>query len=211
MDLNEQLARRTLRYALRQAQDYSGLKACADIAAKAWVNHILRRVVIVLILPPRTSWLYKFGISLSPTRRYLFTLLFMTICSAVWFYYVYEPLNNRIDAVQRQVKTPRSISVNDLKNNIETLRAELSTKPSTMSGEDPCHAILGHLDHAGLALEQCSVQDKTVMVQALGSYKQILIFFEQLAAATQRLLPRDVRITSGPDDRYSLSVVIETT
>lgn len=164
----------------------------------------------MLIVPPRTSWLYRFALSLSSTRRYLVTLLFITICSVLWFHYIYEPLHTRIEAAQQQIKMPRSPSMQELTDTIAALRAELATPTSTASRDDQLHAILGYIDHAGMMLEQCAMQDKTIMVQALGSYTQIQTFFEELAASTQRLMPRDVRITRGSDDRYCLSVVLET-
>jgi len=163
----------------------------------------------VLILPPRTSWLYRLSASLSSTRRYLTTFLFITICTALWFHYIYQPLNNRIDAAQKQAKLPKQPSAEDLSDTINTLRNELTAQTSTPSHDDQLHAVLGYVEHAGMSLEHCSLQDKGLYVQALGTYKQCLVFFDQLASSAYSLVPRDIRITRGADNLFSLSVMIE--
>jgi len=165
----------------------------------------------VFILPPRTSWLYRFGISVSPMRRYLVTFLFIALCIAVWFHYSYEPLNNRIQAGQEYIKTHRAGSVDDIKERIAALRTELSTQSNAPSHDEQLNAVLGYLDQAGMVLEQCAVQDGALSMQALGTYPHILNFFNHMAASGQRFLPRDVRITRGADNQYALSVIIETT
>lgn len=163
----------------------------------------------MLILPPRTSWLYRVSVCLSPTRRYLITFLFITLCSVLWFHYIYQPLNNRIDAAQKQIKLPKQPSSEDLSETINTLRNELTAKTASLSHDDQLHAVVGYIEDAGMALEHCSVQDKALYVQALGTYKQCLTFFDQLASSAYLLIPRDVRITRSADNLFSLSVTIE--
>jgi type II secretory pathway component PulM len=142
-------------------------------------------------------------------RRYLVTFLFIVVCAAIWFHYIYEPLSKRIESVQQQSKRSKNKSPEDLSQAIATLRGELTRASSAVSTDDQLNTILGYIDYAGMALEHCSVQDKALVVQATGTYKQFLVFFDQLAASTQRLLPRDVRITRSADNLFSLSVVIE--
>lgn len=165
----------------------------------------------MLILPPRTSWLYRSTVSLSATRRYLITLLFIAACIALWFHYIYEPLNKRIASVkQEQRKLSQETSSEDLTEKINALRKQLAQPSSTAADNDQLNTILGYVDHAGMILEHCSVQDKAFHVQALGTYNQFLVFFDQLASSAQTLLPRDVRITRGVDNLFSLSLVIES-
>lgn|GEM_PF-2173229 len=166
----------------------------------------------MFILPPRTSWLYTFGMSLSSTRRYLLTLLFMTLCSVVWFVYVYEPMQTRIAMARKQSEIPRSSSVEELNNTIASLRAELAATQavSSLSCDDQLHAILGYVDQVGLSLEQCAVQNSAIVLQVVGTFKKIRTFFDQLAASPQRLFPRDVRITRSADNHFTLCVTIET-
>lgn len=163
-------------------------------------------------MPPRTSWLYQYGISLSSMRRYLFTLLFIALCCMLWFLYVYEPMQTRIEGAQAQSKIQRAQSVEELNDAIASLRTELgaTATASSPSHDDQLHAVLGYADQAGLDLEHCAVQDKAIVLQASGTFKQIQNFFDQLAASTQRLLPRNVRITRSADNHFALSVIIET-
>lgn len=166
----------------------------------------------MFIMPPRTSWLYQYGISLSSTRRYLFTLLFIALCSLVWFLYIYEPMQTRIEAAQAQSKIQRAQSVEELNDAIASLRTELAatTRASSPSRDDQLHAVLGYVDQAGLDLEHCAVQDAAIVLQASGTFKQIQNFFDQLAASTQRLLPSNVRITRSADNHFMVFVTIET-
>ena len=164
----------------------------------------------MFILPPRASWLYRYGMSLSPARRYLLTLLFLTLCGLCWFVYIYEPMQKRITMAQQLSKAPRTQSVEELKETIATIRQELSAHPSVSSGDDQLHAVLGNVDQAHLHLEHCAVQDKAMVLQATGTFKQIQNFFDQLAVSAQRLTPRDVRITRGVDNHFTLCVVIDT-
>jgi type II secretory pathway component PulM len=164
----------------------------------------------VFILPPRTSWLYRYGMSLSPTRRYLLTLLFITLCSLVWVIYIYQPMQKRITKAQQLSKAPRTQSVAELEETIATIRQELSAQSLVPSGDDQLHAVLGYVDQAHLNLEHCAVQDKAIVLQGTGTFKQIQAFFDQLTASGQRLAPRDVRITRGVDNHFTLWASIET-
>lgn len=164
----------------------------------------------MLMLPPRSSWLYRISVSLSPTKRYLLTLLFMTAIIFIWFQCVYEPLNSRIDAMQQETNISEKSSPEEIAAQIAALRNELDTESSSLpSGDDQMATVLSCVDHAGMVLENCSVQDKALYVQAAGTYTQNLAFFEQLAAASHQLLPRDVRLTRGADNLFFLSLVIE--
>jgi hypothetical protein len=163
----------------------------------------------VLILPPRSSWLYRLSVSLSPTRRYLVTFLFVTMCTALWFHYIYQPLNTRIDVAQKQAKIPKRPSSEDLLETINALRNDLAVKRVSLSHDDQLHAVLGYIEHVGMVLEHCSMQDKALYVQGLGTYKQCLAFFDQLASSAYPLVPRDVRITRSADNLFCLSVAIE--
>lgn len=163
----------------------------------------------MFILPPRTSWLYRYGISLSPMRRYLLTLAFIAFCSLVWFFYIYQPMQMRIEKAQQLSKVSRAQTVEELKESIAAIRQELSVQSSASSGDDQLHAVLGYVDQAHLNLEHCAVQDKAIVLQATGTFKQIQNFFDQLAASAQRLNPRDVRITRGVDNHFTLCVTIE--
>jgi hypothetical protein len=138
----------------------------------------------------------------------LVTLLFISVCGAIWFHYIYEPLSKRIESVQQQGNGSKENMPEDLSEAIATLRSELTRVSATASTDDQLNTILGFIDHAGMALEHCSVQDKALVVQATGTYKQFLVFFDQLGASTQHLLPHDVRITRSADNLFSLSVVI---
>jgi hypothetical protein len=125
---------------------------------------------------------------------------------------MYEPMQTRIDTVHAQSKIARAQSVEELKEAIIALRTELAaskTENSLLSG-DQLEAVLGYVDQAHLALEHCAVQDKAIVVQAVGTFKQIQAFFDQLAGSRERLMPRDVRITRGVDNHFMLSVIIET-
>ncbi len=163
----------------------------------------------MFILPPRSSWLYRMSMSLSPTRRYLVTFFFMTVCTCIWFHYIYWPLTNRIDALEQQhAALSRTASAENIVEAIAALRDEVSTQSSSLSSDDQINTVLSSLDHAGMVLENCSVQDKALYVQAAGTYNQCLAFFDHLAVSPHHILPRDVRITRGIDNLFSLSLVV---
>lgn len=164
----------------------------------------------MIVLPPRTSWLYRFGISLSPMRRYLLTFIVFAVLGAVWFFYVYEPMQKRIYNAQKKSSITQSQTLEELRESIASLRAELAHQPSSPSQDDQVHIILGYADAANLTLEHCAVEEKEVMLQAIGTFKQIQGFFDQLSTSGQRLVPRDIRITRGADNRFTLWVIIET-
>lgn len=161
----------------------------------------------MLILPPRTSWLYRVCMTLSSSTRYLITCLFIAVCVFIWFYYIYQPLNVCIDSVQQQMHAVQPLPA-DISEKISALRNELSCKSEILPSDDQLSTVLGYVEHAGMALEHCSVQDKNIYVQATGTYKQCLAFFDQLATSTCALQPRDVRIVQTANNQYSLSVAI---
>ena len=161
----------------------------------------------MLMLPPRSSWLYQMSVSLSPIKRYLLTLLFMAALTFIWFHYVYEPLNNRIDVMQQDAHISEKYSPEEIAERISLLHNELN-ESSSLSCDDQMAMVLGCIDRAGIALENCSMQDKALYVQAIGTYAQCLAFFEQLATLSHPFLPRDVRIARGVDNLYSLSLII---
>lgn len=163
----------------------------------------------MFILPPRTSWLYRLTIVLSSMRRYLLTLTFIALCTLVWFFYIYEPMQVCIDKAQQLGNATRTQTAAELKETIGALRQELSAKPSAQSGDDQLYRVLGCVDQANLNLEHCAAQDKAIVLQAVGTFKQIQAFFDHLAASAQRLAPRDLRITRGVDNYFTLSVTIE--
>lgn len=162
----------------------------------------------MLILPPRTSWVYRFGLSISSTQRYLITLLFIIVCAALWFYYIYKPFNTRIENAKKQITMPQDVSAEELTENIAKLRNELS-QSTALSSDDLLHLVLGYVDRAGLTLEQCSIEDKTIFIQALGTYAQCLSFFDQLASYTIAVVPRDIRIARGADGFFAVSVSLD--
>lgn len=133
----------------------------------------------------------------------------MALCIFIWFEYGYQPLSKRIDALQKEQSVQPPISAEDLTEKITALRTDLSAKTLTPSHDDHMNAVLGYIEHAGLVLENCSMQDKALYVQALGTYKQCQVFFEQLTSSKHPLLPRDIRITRGNNNLFSLSVAIE--
>ena len=134
----------------------------------------------------------------------------MILLGIILYVYMYEPMQSRIDTVRAQSKNPRSQSIEELEQTIAALRQELSAQRTSSCHDDQLHAVLGYVDSANLALEHCAVQDTTIVLQAGGTFKQIQHLFDQLATSAQRLIPRNVRITRGVDNHFTLSVNIET-
>jgi len=163
----------------------------------------------VFILPPRTSWLYRFAISLSSTQRYLVTFLFIMMCIVVWFYGVYQPFNARIEAAQQQTCISQDLSVEELTESIAALRNELVVQGTAPSSDELLTLVLGYLDRTGMVLEQCSVEGKAIHIQALGSYAQCFSFFDQLATSRVRLIPCDMRFTRDINGLFNVAICVE--
>lgn len=115
----------------------------------------------------------------------------------------------RIENSQQLSKSTHARSEKELKDGIAIFHQELAQKPSAPSGDDKLHVVLGYVDQVNLNLEHCAVQEKAIALQATGTFKQIQNFFDQLAVSGQRLNPRDVRISRGADNHFTLWVVIE--
>lgn len=160
----------------------------------------------MLVLPPRTSWLYRISISLSVAQRYLITLLFIAVFVFVWFWFLHQPMNNRIDTIQNYVACTKIPS--DIQEKVEILRKDMAISNNSATSADSIPVILEYVEQAGLVFEHAAVDNNTLHIQASGTYKHIMSFFNQIS--TLPVLACDVRITQGADDNtFSLSAMIE--
>lgn len=129
----------------------------------------------------------------------------MTVSLYVWYYYAYEPLVQRTYTLEEQSCFQKE---EDVSQKIAALRTKLTVSDAT-SEYDLLEIILGYIDQASMTLEHAAQQDKQLYIQAAGTYHQCIVLFDAIASASQRLLPRDLRIIRGADNQFSVSCIIE--
>lgn len=156
----------------------------------------------MLILPPRTSWLYTWALSVHERKRYMVTLLFLVMIGALWFKYAYEPLERAHDRLSLTAPHEER-ELHTLQEKIAALKSHNSS--SEHKKEITSEYIFAALDAAGLPLEQCMFQEKECTIFARGSMEQILLFLEQIIVHTSLL---QLRLTSVGAHLFSLQITM---